>query len=404
LEYPPQAWEDDCPSDLDRSSEAAAYMLVPPDAWARMRSPDASPPSMQPDPSPSTSTGRPLIDFSSSDSDSEPSPPTCELINTSCETFPRIGSSPEASAEVTAVPDSCPEEDANATTAVPEDVEPAVGAQQLLAPIQVRTVAGRTAQPPTLTADDSTDSDAGPDSLFEHDELRAAQAADDGLSVVIAYCKDGNQPSKEEVRTLPEEARELLLQWESLLVEDDILYRKFQHLDSATKYMQLVLPGKLHRDYIERLHADLGHFGQAKTCEAVARRVYFPGWRHYPKLIVKTCMVCNKSQRSRQAPRHTPLRPMREFRPMAVLHVDLVGPIPSGSNCKGQTGFQYILSVIDSATCYLWLIPLRNKTADTVATAIYEDVIATTSVPSAILTDLGGEFTAEVMDCLYARD
>jgi len=52
---------------------------------------------------------------------------------------------------------------------------------------------------------------------------------------------------------------------------------------------------------------------------------------------------------------------------------------------------------------YLWLLPLRKKTADTVATAIYEDVIARISVPSAILTDLGGEFTGEVMERLYER-
>jgi len=109
------------------------------------------------------------------------------------------------------------------------------------------------------------------------------------------------------------------------------------------------------------------------------------------------------SQRGRQAPRQTPLRPMRKFRPMAVLHADLVGPVPAGSKCKGQTGFQYILSVVDSAMHYLWLLPLRNKTADMVATTIYEDVIAKTSVPSSILTDLGSEFTAEVMDRLYAR-
>ena len=378
-------------------------MLVPPDAWARMRSPDATPPSGQPYLSPPTGAECSLIEFSSSDSDWEPSSPICDLVDVSYEAYPRVGSSPDASTETTTVPDSCPKEDANVNTTVPVDVEPATETQQLLAPVRIRPVTGQAEQPPTLTADDSTDSDAGPDSLFAHDELRAAQAANDGLSVVIAYCKDGNQPSKEEVRPLPEETRELLLQQESLLVEDDILYRKFQHLDGATKYTQLVLPGKLRHDYIERLHADLGHFGQAKTCEAVARRVYFPGWRHYTKLIIKTCTVCNKSQRSSQAPRHTPLRPVGEFRPMAVLHTDLVGPIPSGSNCKGQTGFQYILSVIDSATHYLWLIPLQNKTADTVAMAIYEDVIARTSVPSAILTDLGGEFTAEVMDCLYAR-
>jgi len=120
-------------------------------------------------------------------------------------------------------------------------------------------------------------------------------------------------------------------------------------------------------------------------------------------LIVKTCTVCQMSQRGRQALKQTPLRPMQEFRPMAVLHADLVGPIPAGSNCKGQSGFQYILSVVDSAMRYLWLLPLRNKTADIVATAIYEDVIAKTSVPTAILTDLGGEFTAEVMDRLYER-
>jgi len=94
---------------------------------------------------------------------------------------------------------------------------------------------------------------------------------------------------------------------------------------------------------------------------------------------------------------------MREFRPMSVLHADLVGPIPVGSNGKGQYGFQYILSVIDSATRYLWLIPLWNKTAETVANALYEDMIARTSVPFAILTGLGKEFTAEILDRLYAR-
>jgi len=88
---------------------------------------------------------------------------------------------------------------------------------------------------------------------------------------------------------------------------------------------------------------------------------------------------------------------------MAVLHADLVGPISAGSNQKGQHGFQYILSVVDSATRYLWLIPLRNKTAETVANALYEDIIARTSVPSAILTDLRTEFTAEVLERLCGR-
>ena len=254
-----------------------------------------------------------------------------------------------------------------------------------------------------LDTESSSGSISDADAPFENDEIRAAQVNDDGISIVIKYCTEKKPPDKSELRALPEEAKELLLQWDSLIVRDGILYRRFQHPDGATKFFQLVLPGKLRREYIERLHTDLGHFGQSKTCEAVSRRIYFPGWRPYTKLIVKNCTVCNKSQRGRQMPKHTPLRPMREFRPMAVLHADLVGPIPAGSNAKGQHGFQYILSVIDSATRYLWLVPIKNKTAEAVATALYEEVIVRTSVPSAILTDLGGEFTAEIMDRLYER-
>jgi len=60
---------------------------------------------------------------------------------------------------------------------------------------------------------------------------------------------------------------------------------------------------------------------------------------------------------------------------MSVLYADLVGPLPEGKNSKNQREFQYILSVVDSATRYLWLLPLRHKTADDVAVALYDDVI-----------------------------
>ena len=88
---------------------------------------------------------------------------------------------------------------------------------------------------------------------------------------------------------------------------------------------------------------------------------------------------------------------MQEFRPLAVLHADLICPVYEGKNSRGQCGFQQILSVVDSATRYLWLLPLRSKTAQAVATALFEDVIVRTSVPSDILTDGGGEFTGEVV-------
>jgi len=189
----------------------------------------------------------------------------------------------------------------------------------------------------------ATPVDPDRDDMFTREELNAAQRAEEAICITIEYCKKGVLPDRDETRTVPEEAKEMLLQFESLVVKNDILYCRFMHRDGSTKHLQLILPTKLRREYIECIHADLGHFGQAKTCEAVARHAYFPGWRPYSKLIVRNCTVCNKSHRGGRMPKQTALRPMRKFRPMSVLHVDLVGPIPVGSNCKGQYGFQYIL-------------------------------------------------------------
>jgi len=67
---------------------------------------------------------------------------------------------------------------------------------------------------------------------------------------------------------------------------------------------------------------------------------------------------------------------MREFRPMAVIHADLVEPLPEGKSSRNQRGFQYILSVVDSADCYLWLLPIRHKTAKCVAATLFDEVIS----------------------------
>jgi len=58
---------------------------------------------------------------------------------------------------------------------------------------------------------------------------------------------------------------------------------------------------------------------------------------------------------------------------------------------------------VDSATIYLWLFLIRHKTAECVATTLFDEVISRVSVPSAILTDRGGEFLGGVIECLLKR-
>jgi len=73
-------------------------------------------------------------------------------------------------------------------------------------------------------------------------------------------------------------------------------------------------------------------------------------------LLVRNCALRNLHQQSRQTPRQTTLKHMQEFHPLVILHMDLVGPLPEGLNSRNQRGFQYILSVMESATRYLWLL------------------------------------------------
>jgi len=65
---------------------------------------------------------------------------------------------------------------------------------------------------------------------------------------------------------------------------------------------------------------------------------------------------------------------------MAVLHANMVGPLPEGRNIRIKRGFQYILSVTDSVTRYLWLLPLRHKTAQSVAATLFDEVISRVSI------------------------
>jgi len=89
------------------------------------------------------------------------------------------------------------------------------------------------------------------------DNIRVGQLADDSIGPVLQLVKDGVEPSTANLRPYPEEARVLLAQWDSLVVENDVLYRRFHHPDGSTQFLQVVLPTTLRRSYVEQLHREL---------------------------------------------------------------------------------------------------------------------------------------------------
>ena len=125
---------------------------------------------------------------------------------------------------------------------------PTDGAQQQELKVQIH-ICGITAEPVSLSLD----------------AIRDAQTADNSFRPVIQALSDRAKPPQENLRDYPEEARVLFAQWDSLVLENDVLYRRYHYPDGTTQYLQVVLPVKLRRPFIERVHAELGHFGRTKT-------------------------------------------------------------------------------------------------------------------------------------------
>ena len=103
-------------------------------------------------------------------------------------------------------------------------------------PSKLGQILGVTAEPTSISLDD----------------ICEAQSLDDNLQPVIQALTDGVRPPRGSLRDYPEEARVLFSQWDSLVMGNGVLYRRYHCPDGTTLYLQVVLPVKLRRPYIER--------------------------------------------------------------------------------------------------------------------------------------------------------
>jgi len=92
------------------------------------------------------------------------------------------------------------------------------------------------------------------------------------------------------------------------------------------------------------------------------------------------------------APKQGKHMPMVLGAPVERWSIDLARKFPQSS-----TGYLYIMTAICAFSKFIVLVPLRDKTAMTVATAIYDHVFLKYGAGE-ILTDNGGEFRCEILN------
>ena len=222
------------------------------------------------------------------------------------------------------------------------------------------------------------------------ESLRKTQRLDQEIRSVVCWLELRARPPWDEVKHLGREAKNYWTQWESLILKDGIVYRQFVRPDGVVQYLQLLVPQSLRKELLQMVHVDAaGHLGVRKTQDQVRRRAYWTAWRTDTELYCKCCVACNQYHRG-AVPRQAPLQKMRVGWPSERWQIDLTGPhVP-------VRGLKYIMTAMDSFTKYVVAVPIRDKTAISVARAFVQHVVLKFGTPCSVLSDLGTEFQNEL--------
>jgi transposase InsO family protein len=158
--------------------------------------------------------------------------------------------------------------------------------------------------------------------------------------------------------------------------------------DKDKPHARLVVPEKLKAFLLHHFHgAPLSnHNGRDTVLRHLSQRYY---WRNMFSDVHRWISACCACQcRKTPRPAHAGKRlSMCSPYPFHTVAADLVGRLT-----KTKNGYEYILVIVDTFSRWPIFVPLRSKSADEVALALYKHLLCVHGTPERLLTDRGSEF------------
>ena len=140
--------------------------------------------------------------------------------------------------------------------------------------------------------------------------------------------------------------RSLWSQWSRIIVQDGVLYRRWEETEGQNSFLQVVVPRSLVNKVLEALHCHktAGHLGFEKTLAKVRSRFYWYGYQKDTEIFCKKCDRCATGK----SPPYTTKAPLQldsPTYPWERIAMDIVGPLP-----KTDRNNRYILVISDYFT------------------------------------------------------
>lgn len=192
-----------------------------------------------------------------------------------------------------------------------------------------------------------------------HDDIRTAQDNDEGLKAIKEILKENP--------------------YNDYWLENGLLFKG--------ELKQLVVPRSLEREVIKRVHSN-GHFAKLKMKELITKDYYIRDVDKKIEEFLRSCITCLMAIR-KEGKQEGWLNPIeKESIPFDTLHIDHIGPL---TETKKQ--YNYILTVIDAFTKFVWLFPTRITTCKETLNKlqIHQQIFGN---PRTIVSDRGAAFTS----------
>ena len=175
----------------------------------------------------------------------------------------------------------------------------------------------------------------------------------------------------------------------TFFIHNGLLYRYAS--DHSKDFCTLVIPKAWRYTILVETHDKMGHQGNNRMYSLIKRQYYWKGMAKDVKDYIQRCPVCRQEKaRVQSYPLHMTEIPDRPFDKIAM---DLVTDFT-----ESNKGNKHILTIIDLLTGWPEVIPIPNKSADTITKAFIRHYLPRHLCPRFILSDNGTEFKNQIFD------
>jgi len=116
--------------------------------------------------------------------------------------------------------------------------------------------------------------------IWSRQELSRGQLDDPDIGFIMRLRQESeDKPTWDQISLRSVDTKQLCHEWEQLVLEGDVLYRRWISVDGAADRLQIILPRSFRSEFIRLVHSRMtgGHLGRQKTEEQVQRRAFGQG-------------------------------------------------------------------------------------------------------------------------------